>query len=161
MAKFIIKINEQKKRRTLLYGYLLLGFGIFSCFVDLFFKTEKVALEKIGRIILPIYLIINGIDRIRSTKISLFVDFNANGIEWQVQRISPIFISVIWNDIRWIKKEIDETISFYVESSFSSNLNLKEFPEEDKVAIMKLLQEYATEKQIRLINFSEPALAFA
>ncbi len=161
MAKFTIKINEQKKRRRLFYGYFLLGLGILSSLFYLFSKVDESNWRRFGHFIIPINLIITGIDRIRSTKIPLFVDLNANGIEWQVQRISPIVITVEWNDIRWIKKEKDESISFYVESSFSSNLRLKEFAEEDRIEIMKLLYELATQKQIRLINFSEPALAFA
>lgn len=48
------------------------------------------------------------------------------------------------DDICWIKQEQDSSITFNRESSFSSNLRVDNFSEEDKFQILRQLYMIAT-----------------
>lgn len=53
------------------------------------------------------------------------------------------------------KKESDGGITLFQESSFSKHFLLTEFLEEDRKAILHLLQQTGNARQLRLINFSD------
>jgi hypothetical protein len=110
-------------------------------------------LKGIVFVVLAASLISNSVSAIRSCKKSFYITINDTVIEWFGKLPGESVRVVAWNEIYWIKQEQDGSITFYQESSFSQNLRLKDFREEDKSRILKLLEEIATQKQIRLVNF--------
>ena len=59
------------------------------------------------------------------------------------------------------KKEKNKGILIFRDNSFSVGFSLKDFQEADQGQIISLLEQYAAQKQIHLINFSEPSLVIA
>ena len=96
-----------------------------------------------------------------SLSIDVFANIDESRIEWAVNEKPKTSILIYWTDIRWIKNEKDNSVTIYQESSFSKNLSLTEFTEEDKNQMLYLLQEYAILRQIKLINFSQIPSAVA
>lgn len=105
------------------------------------------------------YFLMGDLDRIGKVQ---FVNIDEEKIEWFEQRKNlPALNIVEWNDVHWIKKENDGTVSFFVASSICHNLRINDFPESDQENITSLVVGYARRQKIRLVNFSEAVLATA
>ena len=90
-----------------------------------------------------------------------FAEINQDFMEWAVYEKNTGKIFIKWDDVRWIKKEKNGSVTIYQDSSFSNNLPLSDFTKEDKKEILDLLHQSAVQRQISLVNFSEPVLVLA
>lgn len=159
MLRFIIQLSEKKRKqqRFLAWGFMIMG--CLSFILDLLFHDKFF----IFRVSFPIALfaILISIDGFRSMGRIRFVEVNEDHIEWSVMEKATIRIFIEWSGVRWIKKEKEGSVSIYQDSSFTSNLPLTALAEKDSTEILHLLEQYATAKNIPLVNFSEPVLATA
>jgi len=97
----------------------------------------------------------------RSRGRARFAEINEDYIEWSVYEKNTAIVFINWGDVQWIKKEKDKSVTVYRDSSFGNNLSLADFLEEDQKAMLHLFQQYGMQKQVQLINFSEPSLVLA
>jgi hypothetical protein len=163
MPKFMIPVNEKKKRQkktaALIYGTIVLVVFVISILSGKSQRFSQIAMTVI--LINGIWFLWSSISNIRDLEKVRFAEINEDHIAWAVQKKMDTVIILEWKDIRWIKKENDNSITVYRDSSFDNNLSLVDFAENDKIEIVNLLQKYTSQKQIRLVNFSEPSLAIA
>lgn len=160
MARFTIHLNEFKRRKREYWAYLQLVLGISVLFLYLFFDDRNPFL-RMSHLVIAIFFIWNAIAAIRSSRRASYVDISETCIEWLAQYTSAEVVVVDWNDIRWIKQEQDGSITFNQESSFSSNLRVADFSEEDKFQILRQLYIIASTRKIHLINFGQMVSATA
>lgn len=158
MARFTIHINEFKRRRKRYWAYLQLVLGISVLFLYLFFDDRN-TFYRVSHLVIAIFFISNAIAAIRSSRRASYVDISETCIEWLAQYTNAEVMVVDWNDIRWLKQEQDGSITFNQESSFSSNLRVTDFSEEDKFQILRQLYMIASARKIHLINFEQMASA--
>lgn len=154
MARFTIHINESKRRRKRYWAYLQLVLGISVLFLYLFFD-DRSTFYRVSHLVIAIFFISNAIAAIRSSRREHYVDINEKSIEWLPLYTSAEVSVVDWDDVRWIKQEQDGSITFNQESSFSSNLRVDGFLEEDKFQILRQLYMIASARKIQLINFGQ------
>ncbi len=158
MPRFIIHLSEKKQKQKLFLAWFFMIMGCLFFMFDLLFH-DKLLFR--GSFTIALFGILIGIDGFRNMGRVSFVEVNERYIEWSVMEKSTIRIFIEWSGVRWIKKEKDGSMSVYQDSSFSSNLPLTALAEKDGTEILHLLEQYATEKKIPLVNFSEPVLATA
>jgi hypothetical protein len=163
MPRFTIPVNEKKERQKKLFAWIYVVMTV-CCIIGIIVFGREGRLLRIANMV----ILVCSINSLRAIIISLrgitkvrFVDVNENNIGWFVRERSDTRIFIEWNDIRWIKSENNGSISIFRDSSFSNNLNIADFSEEDKEGILSLLKHYAIQKQIRLVNFSEVSVALA
>jgi len=153
MSRFIIHINEKKKKKQKLFAYVYAGTVLLALLsIIVFNDTHK--FRRFGGLFIAIMGLWSTISNFRNMGKVRFVDIDEDHIEWDVYQKSENRILIYWKDIRWIKNEKDKSVTIYQDSSFSNNLSLTEFNDDDKNQMLCLLQQYASERQIRLINFS-------
>jgi hypothetical protein len=101
----------------------------------------------------PVYAVINLMGKVK------YADIDADTIAWDTYDNKQIAIFLEWEDIQWVKKESDGSVTFFQSSSFDYNLPLVNFSEEDQRQLIELVLQYAQQYNIRVVNFSEPAQA--
>ncbi len=159
MARFIIHTYPEKKKfQKPIQIIVVLGLAALFVF-DIASYIWGGNRRYLGSILIFLFLL-SHIDRLRRKKREYFINISDDSIEWLIAEEGDI-TKVDWNDIRWIKREKDNSLSLFQESSFSKNFSLKKFSEEDSKEILQLLEKKGLDRNIRLINFSEPALVVA
>ena len=158
MATFIVYIDPRKRKKQKILGCVCVTVGL--AFFTLSFFIEGNGLKKLFDLVISFNAVLAGIGQLR-TKKPLYIKIDTTCIKFIVQEKFDIITTVEWNDIRWIKKEMDNSITIYRDSSFSNNIPLKNFVDADKKEILRLVYENAGARQIRLINFLEPVSAVA
>jgi hypothetical protein len=103
--------------------------------------------------LLGIYLIVIGIARLFPQKKKLYVNISNDQINWLVQEKLDRMVILPWREIQWIKQEPTGSITCYQQSSFSENLSLFAFSEEQRLTIKQEIQNMAAHHGIRLVNF--------
>ena len=160
MPRFIVHTKEKQKRRTLLWAYFLIVVGLFSFVLFIFFDGRN-DLSGIASMVIAMNALASGINQLRNVRKVRFIEVDKEHIAWGGYEKFENIIPVDWNDIRWIKKEKDGGITLFQDSSFSKHISLAKFSDDDQNEIMLLLQQIATERRIRMINFSGAASAVA
>jgi hypothetical protein len=160
MAKFIIHIEEKKKRRKRIYAWFSLMTGIVCLLYFLFFDDR----QELARYI-PLMFAVNctwiGIDSFRNMGKLRFIEINEHYIEWLIYEKNSPKILIDWSDIRRVRRENNGSVTIFEDSSFSNNVSLVEFPGEERDEILRLFAQYAGKRQIHLVNFSEWSSALA
>jgi len=160
MSRFVIHINEKKKKRQRLFAYVFAGTGLLTLLLIIVFDdTHK--FRRFGGLFIAIMGLWSAVSSFRNMDKVRFVDIDEDHIEWDVYEKSENRILIYWKDIRWIKNEKDNSVTIYQDSSFSNNFSLAEFTDQDKNQLLYSLQEYAGKRQISVINFSGMPLAVA
>lgn len=158
MARFAQHFDVRKFRRKLILGYIYTGAATSLLFLLIFYPYDN-GLRQVLSMVCIVNIGWYGIDYLRKSKIKeLFIDIDEHKITWQYNDGLKT-MSVEWNDIRWIKNDRNETILLFRASSFTDSFSIKGYPEETKAEIFSLLEQYASQRNIRLISFSEPVLA--
>jgi hypothetical protein len=159
MYRFIVQANEKKKRNAALLSWSLVVCSIV--FMVIIILIPERDFSRVVTIIINLNLLWMGVSRLREKNKIYSIEVTEAGIEWLLHPIQkkPLFAS--WSSIHWIKLEHNNSITLYYQSSFSKSLKMGEFSEENRKEIFQTIQEFAMQKQIRLINFSEPVLALA
>ena len=152
MAKFIVHTHPHRKKMEVFYFWFWIVVTVLF-FASLFF-IDWGDFKAAARSVTFILLFWSAMDRLRKKKKEHFIEITEESIEWLVSEEENKTL-VPWNDIRWIKRESDGGITLFQESSFSKHFLLTQFLEEDRKAILDLLQQTGNTRQIRLINFSE------
>lgn len=162
MARFVIHIDKRKRQKEFVRGCSNMALSLFFIWsLIYYFNREGETLRSIFYICAIVQWAWLSIEHFQKSKREeLFVQVTEQNIEWLMNEIGePIVID--WDDIRWIKYELTDGITFSIVSSFSHGFSTKQFSLADKDKLLGELAQIATQKQIRFINFSEPALAFA
>jgi hypothetical protein len=162
MSGFVIHISESKRKKLLIWGCLYIAMAVFSMAMliyDLF--GDVGTMRRIFYILSVINFGAGGYERLQKRKRKeYFLEIDHGWLRWSMHQTEKP-ISVLWDDVRWIKKEKDESIMIFRESSFSVGFPMADFREEEKLQILELIERYAAQREIRMINFSTPALATA
>lgn len=162
MARFSIEADKRNLRNQLIKGcvFLVVSFLLLGLLVHyLFTGEEESRFKRAFYLVFFIQGLISGINYIRKSRFKeSCVEITEQFITWTVPESSKT-ISIDWSDIKWIKQERDGKIMLFRQSSFSDSFLIKIYTEETKREILALIDEYASQKNIRLINFSEPVLA--
>jgi len=162
MSRFVIPISEQKRQRELLWARIYIALSILGLAMLVYYLFVEVdTMRKVFYICLTINFGWSGYETLQKTKRrEFFLEIDEEELRWQMHRTgSPVHIR--WDDIRWIKNEKNKTVFIFLASSFSAGFLLDMFQEADRTQILQLLEQFANQRQIRLINFSEPVLATA
>lgn len=154
MARYTLQIEPPKRQKKLYWAWLQLVLGIVVLLLYLVFDEEN-TFSRVAHIVIAIFFISNGVSGIKASRRNYYVEINDVYIEWLPQLPSAYVSVVVWDDIRWIKQEMDGSITFSQQSSFRNTLRLASFSEEDKWQILRELYVTASTKQLRLINFEE------
>jgi hypothetical protein len=95
------------------------------------------------------------IQRLVVTANKWFVDINDNNIAFRTGYLKNVenLKIVDWKDIQWIKKEKDNSISLYQQSSFMENIALKEFSGNAQEKITNEIKERAVARDIQVVDF--------
>jgi len=164
MSRFVIQVSEKKRNRNLILGCLSIAFSLFGLAIllsYLFSEEEVKGMRKIFYLVFVIQGAWSGIEYLQKRKRKeFFLEIDKYYLKWVMTETGNPTITN-WNDIRWIKKEKNKGILIFRDNSFSVGFSLKDFQEADQGQIISLLEQYAAQKQIHLINFSEPSLVIA
>jgi hypothetical protein len=162
MSRFVIHINESKRKKLLVWGCLYIAMAVFSVAMlayDLFYDVGT--MRRIFYVLCVTNFGAGGYERLQKRKRKeYFLEIDQESLTWSMHQTEKP-ISILWDDIRWIKKEKDEAIMIFRESSFSVGFPMADFREEEKLQIVELIEHYAAQREIRMINFSTPVLATA
>jgi hypothetical protein len=84
-----------------------------------------------------------------------FVDVNGTNIVFRTGYEKNVGNTRIvdWNDIKWIKKEQNDSITLYQQSSFAETIALAEFAVDARENITREIKEGASTRGIQLANF--------
>jgi hypothetical protein len=159
---FAIHINESKRKKHLVWGILNIAaaFFFFAMLVYYLFN-ESDRIRTVFYVVFVIQFGVSGYERLQKRKPSeFFLEINGEALTWWLRETEKTH-GIQWDDIRWIKKEKGVAITIFRDSSFSVGFSLAGFREEEKTQILELIEQYADQRQIRMINFSTPALATA
>ena len=104
--------------------------------------------------ILGIFCFAAAFNAYQNLKKSLFLSITEGIIRWRISPNSDTEKSIYWKDIRWIKRENDGSISFYLDSSFSENIALLLFNTEEQRKIGECIMSEAGKWPIKIIGFS-------
>lgn len=162
MSRFVIHISESKRKKLLIWGCLYISMAVFSVAMLMYDLFDDVGtMRRIFYILGVINFGVGGYERLRKRKRKeYFLEIDHESLTWSMHQTEKP-ISILWDDIRWIKKEKDEAIMIFRESSFSVGFPMIDFQEEEKMQILELIERYGAQRQIRMINFSTPVLATA
>jgi hypothetical protein len=164
LSRFVIHISEKKRRNYLIRACLLIAFSLSNLAMlgyYLFSNEELKGMRKAFYIVMAIQTGVSGVEYLQKRKRKeFFLEIDEHYLKWLMHETGDPTITD-WNDIRWIKKEKDKGILIFRDSSFSVGFSVKDFQETEQEQIIALLEKYALEKQIRLVNFSEPSLVLA
>jgi hypothetical protein len=151
MSQFIAQSSVKKRQINYLVAVGFIATGLAMMIVQFF--SHRKGLGKLLDWLIGISFIINGISRIWPQKKSLFVSITDDQINWIVQEKSAREVIIPWREIQWIKQEPTGSITCYQQSSFSENLSLFAFSEEQRLTIKQEIQNMAAHHGIRLVNF--------
>ncbi len=159
MPRFVIHISEKKRRKDLLWGSLYIALGFFCLAMLIYYLfVDAPTMRRAFYICFAIQFTSSGYSRLKEAKRKeFFLEIDEDELTWIMQQTGKP-MNIEWNDIRWLKKTRDEGILIFRESSFSVGFSLANFREEDKMQILSLIEQYAAQRKIRMINFSTPAL---
>ena len=158
MPIFYTQPDLRKRIFAKMFGIFMIVTGVFLFSGLIFFELDQI--HKIFYFIFGLNAFFSGIDQIRGRK-QRFISIDEEKIECLANAKGKTIETVEWTDIRWIKKEKNGGITIYRDSSFSNHFSLQGFSNEDSTEIIRLFAEQAIIRNIRLINFSEPASAVA
>lgn len=162
MSRFVIHISEAKRKKLLIWGVLYIAYAAISVVMLIYYLFNDVGtMRKVFYIIGATNFGVWGYERLQKRKRKeFFLEIDQDALTWSMHETEKP-ISIPWNDVRWIKKEKDEAIMIFRESSFSIGFPMADFQEEEKIQILELIERYGAQRQIRMINFSTPVLATA
>ena len=151
MTQFIAQPSVKKKRTSYLVasGFIITGLALL---VVQFFSHRE-GLGKLLDWLIGISFIINGFSRVWLQKKELIVTITDEQINWLVQEKSARIVVLPWQEIQWIKQEPSGGFTCYQQSSFSENLSLFAFSDEQRVTIKQEIQNMAAHHGIRIVNF--------
>lgn len=154
MPKFVPLNIPEKKKSHIVLSYLMIILGLIAIVVTFFVDFQS---KDFVRLIIAINVIWSGVKRLRKKKKNLFVGIDNEKISWMTDPNQESIFLVEWADIRWLKKEKKPGILIFRESSFSHFISLTCFSAEEIDQICDVMTEYASQKQIRLVNFGAQA----
>ncbi|MES2371035.1 MAG: hypothetical protein V4557_00545 [Bacteroidota bacterium] len=162
MSRFVIHISEAKRKKHLIWGSLNIATAVFLFGTLIYYLFhEDDTIRKTLYIVFTIHFSVSGYEYLQKRKRKeFFLEIDQDALTWSMHETEKP-TSIQWGDIRWVKKEKNEVIMIFRESSFSVGFPLADFQEEEKMQILELIEQYAAQRQIRMINFSMPALATA
>jgi hypothetical protein len=97
-----------------------------------------------------------GINNIRNAKLEKCLDITPEHIRFNQKFNLRRFTEIRWADIRWIKREKNNNLLFFGDSSLSVMLELTDFSASQQENILQELQDLAHQQSIQWINFSGP-----
>ena len=150
--------DKRKRKLANVWGYLMIACSVLLFSGLFFFELDQI--HKLFYIVFGLNMLFSGVDKIKG-KQKRFIYIDDERIDCLAEANVSVVATITWTDIRWIKKENSGGITIYRESSFSNHFSFKNFSEEDTKEICRLFTEQALIRNIRLINFSEPASAVA
>ena len=150
--------DKRKRKLANVWGYLMIACSVLLFSGLFFFELDQI--HKLFYIVFGLNTLFSGVDKIKG-KQKRFIYIDDERIDCLAEANVSVVATITWTDIRWIKKENSGGITIYRESSFSNHFSFKNFSEEDTKEICRLFTEQALIRNIRLINFSEPASAVA
>jgi hypothetical protein len=122
----------------------------------LLFTTQ----QQIARAILPIWLLWSGFERLMKSRREYFLEISDRQVYWHLREFESRQ-TILWDDVRWIKREKDGTISFYMASSFRAGFHPRVFTQAEQEQLLNEITGIAIEKHLELVNFSQPVLPTA
>jgi hypothetical protein len=155
MSRFVVYQDPRKNKRSLLFAWIMISVGALSL-VALLFTTQ----QRIGRAILPIWLLWAGFERLMKSRREYFLEINDRQLYWHLREFESRQ-TLLWDDVRWIKREKDGTISFYMASSFRAGLHPGVFTQAEQEQVLNEITGIAMEKNLELVNFSQLVLPVA
>ena len=150
--------DKRKRKMTLFLGYFSLAASLFLFSGLFFFELDQI--HKLFYIVFGINTMFSGLEKIRGKQKRL-IYIDDEKIDFQSQTKENSVVTVIWTDMRWIKKENDGGITIYRESSFSNHISMTDYSAEDQKRILDLIEQQGEKHNIRLINFSGSVSAVA
>lgn len=162
MSKFIRKPDLKKQKRQKIWDYITIAFGVLYLSLFLFryrkVEGEEGFLFRSVQTLFFLYLMYWSAFRLFSKKKDIFIEITGQHIafrtaEWGNEKTRLTLVA--WEDIKWIRQETNFSVSIFLASSFNVNFSFKEFPAHDQERILQEIRSFASEKQIRLVNFSE------
>jgi hypothetical protein len=150
MSRFTVYKDPRRQRRQTAFAWFFVILAILTLISEFFVEWRW---KYLGHWALFFLFLSTGIEKLRKKKRVYFFEVTPAQLEWLFQEQAEKTI-IPWEDIQWIKKEKNGSISFFQESSFSKNVLLNMFPEEEKKLIEKEMEVIALNRGIRLINFS-------
>jgi hypothetical protein len=156
MSRFIVYKDPKKNKRQLLFAWITIGVGFLGLVFLFLYKEKRIA----ARVILPIWLLWSGFERLMKIRREYFLEINDRQLYWYLREFNPRQ-TVLWDDVRWIKQEKDGTISFYMASSFRAGFHPGIFTQAEQEQVLNEITGIAMEKHLELVNFSQPVLPTA
>lgn len=150
--------DKRKRKLANVWGYLMIACSVLLFSGLFFFELDQI--HKLFYIVFGLNTLFSGLDKIKG-KQKRFIYIDDETIDCLEQAKGSSVATVAWTDVRWLKKENTGGITIYRDSSFSNHFSLTGFSEEDTKEICRLFTKQALIRNIRLINFSEPASAVA
>ncbi|MEO7531211.1 MAG: hypothetical protein ABIS69_07360 [Sediminibacterium sp.] len=160
MPRFTSHVNEKRKRqkRFRVYFFGFIG-GLSALFSILWYG--KIEFFQYASFFILMSGVSMALDTFKKIGKNRSIEIDEHHIEWSIFQKNQGLASVEWKDIRWLKKEYNNSVSIFMDSSFNKNISMTDFSEEDKKEMLRLFQKYGVAKEIRLVNFSDLALAIA
>ncbi len=150
--------DKRKRKMSLFGGYFLLVSSLLLFSGLFFFELDQI--HKLFYIVFGINTLFSGLEKIKG-KQSRLIYIDNEKIDFQSQTKESSVVTVVWTDMRWIKKENDGGITIYRESSFSNHISLTDYSAEDQKRMIDLIEQQGANHNIRLINFSGSVSAVA
>lgn len=148
-ATFKLEVVETKRDKLTKYVWILyvlwLLIGLYVCFVNGFKENW---LRQLPGPVAFLILAIN--NRFFEKSQKSFLSIDDDSVSWKFKQM-PSIVKILWAEIEWIKFEKDG-ISFYRASSFVDTcLTINVFTQEQKDKLTTIIEEIASEKNIRLV----------
>jgi hypothetical protein len=159
MATFAIDTNANRQKRLRVFDKVIIAVGIALLAAAFLLKGR--AGEIVGGIFIIPFFVVFVSTSTANLLIKLktrFVDINDSTIGFntaiQTSAENQFPDTVLnWNEIKWIKKEKNNSISLYQESSFNKNFSLEAFDTDTQKSIMEELKKQAVARGISTVNF--------
>ena len=159
MATFTIDQNTSQQKRLRVFDKVIIGAGILLLAAALLLKGRAGQIAG-STFIIPFFVVFvststaNLLIKLKTR----FVDINDNTIGFntaiQTSAENQFPDTVLnWNEIKWIKREKNNSISLYQQSSFNKNFSLEAFDADVQKSIISELREQALRREIPLVNF--------
>ncbi len=158
MSRFPVYRHARNKQREITYAWLLIVFAVIILIAGTFFMNWP--WKSLSPVVFFIFILWTGVDKLRNTRREYFFEVTPLTLEWLLDE-GAARVQIPWEDIRWIKKESNGSISFFQDSSFNKNILLNMYAKEERTRIEKEIEEMANARQIKLLNFSSPVSELA
>lgn len=155
MALYCVPISESKKRKTLLLGYVYVMISLIILIATIFMDQRNTLIRILNTVIFINFGWV-GLGKIKNAKREKSVDITTEIIRFNQPYDLHRFTEILWDDIRRIKREKNNALVFFQDSSISKMLELTGFSATQQENILQDLQNQAHQRSIELINFSGP-----